>query len=89
MRMKVERAHILRLFLDPNDRRASLGIRSECEFQKIAPQRIKLFEANDRDVFTFGFGAISVQFVINFPGAEQDAAELASPAPVDVSGSMR
>ncbi len=65
-------AHVLRLFLHP-EHGNFIGVRIEDIFQHLVVQRIKLLDADDGHVIPFVLFAIRLQFVIDFPAADQNA----------------
>src|SRR5687768_16014816 len=64
------RAHVLRLFLHPNDWRA-FRVKSKHLMQQRFIQWIELLKTNDRDVIALQFLAFPAQFVINLSGAKE------------------
>src|SRR5262245_28625248 len=68
-------AHVVRLVLDPGDRSAG-SVRLERFGDEIGRQRVKLLDANDRDVFSRKLFATREEFVIDLTAAQEDAVDL-------------
>src|SRR5438105_7694652 len=65
-------AHILRLFLDPKYRRA-VPVGSQGSLEQLRRKRIKLLEADDRDILALRFRSMRFEFIVNLAGAKKDA----------------
>src|SRR5688572_20045983 len=69
------RAHVLGLFLHPEDR--GLGAESgEGCADHLFGQRVELLEPQDRDVFALLVGAVLLELVVELAAAEEHAREL-------------
>src|SRR5690606_28202964 len=63
------RAHVLRLLLHPHEVRASQAL--EVPPQRLARERVELFEAGDRDVLPVVLAAVVLELVTDLPAGDE------------------